>query len=143
MSIFSSITGALKGAVGGFLGGGPIGAVVGGITGGISGRGGGGGGGRPPVRRGAGGLPAPRLPPIDIRGGARRVLPGLGKVAGGAGAGYLAGRLQDGYYAPRRRTRGFSARDVRQAKRLMKMLKDVSAAAPKARIVRSAHHHHD
>jgi hypothetical protein len=78
-----------------------------------------------------------------VRAGARvaaRTLPGLGKVgrvgAGAIGAGVVTGAVLDRFgreVRPRRRGRGFSARDVRQAKRMMKMLKDVSKAAPTKR----------
>jgi len=132
MSIFSKIVGAAKGALGGFIGGGQAGAVVGGIGGFL-------GGGKkklPSPPGGAGswtGTAASRV---------RRVLPGAGTIAAGV-AGYAGGKAMQAYsggYAPRRRTRGFSSRDVRQAKRLMKMLKDVSAAAPKPRTIRAATH---
>lgn len=140
MSIFSAIGGALKGAVGGFLGGGLPGAVIGTVTGAAGGFGGGGGGRNLPSLPGAGRGGIPRLPPINIRGGR------LGGIAGGAAAGAAAGYgaryLTEGG-ARRRSTRGFSARDVRQAKRLMKMLKEVSAAAPKPRTIRTTARHCD
>lgn len=61
---------------------------------------------------------------------AAKVLPGVGMVAGGTVAGEL---ISSRFTASgkRRRGRGFSARDVRQTKRFMKILKEVSAAAPK------------
>lgn len=44
----------------------------------------------------------------------------------------------------RRRGRGFTARDIRQQRRLMKMLKDFQKLAPSARrSAPSRHHHHD
>jgi len=128
MSIFSKIGGALKGAIGGFITGGPLGAARGAIGGAI----GGGRGRLPPPPGGVGTWSGGRSSNV------RRVIPGVGSVVG-AVAGYGASRMLEGggqVIPYRRRSRGFSARDVRQAKRIMKMLKDVGAAAPKPRMVR-------
>jgi len=129
MSILKKIVGAAKGAIGGFLTGGPAGAVRGGVIGAI----GSGGGGRmlPPPPGGRGTWTGPPTSRVG------RVLPGAGSIIGGV-AGYMTGRAAAGGngYPRRRSTRGFSGRDVRQAKRLMKMLKEVSASAPKPRMVR-------
>lgn len=95
-----------------------------------------------PVIIQAGGAIARKAPGAIVKAG-KRTLPGVGIAAAGAG---LAGALSGAGAAPtrRRRGRGFSARDVRQTKRLLKMLKDVHAAAPKPRTTRSSggHHHH-
>lgn len=62
------------------------------------------------------------------------VLPGVGAVAGGALAGGALARFASrGAPAHRRRGRGFSARDLRQQKRLVKMLKEFNAVFPKHR----------
>lgn len=74
---------------------------------------------------------------IGIARKAARVLPGVGAVAGATVAGeYVAGKLM-GTSGRRRRGKGFSARDVRQTKRLMKMLKEVQGACPKPRTTSS------
>lgn len=65
--------------------------------------------------------------------GAPPVLPGVG--AAGVGL--------PGAQRKRRRGRGFTARDIRQQKRLVKMLKDMNSMYPRPRATRStgAHRH--
>lgn len=68
--------------------------------------------------------------------GLSRVLPGLGRtVAGGAAAGAAASFFGGGGAGGRRRRRGrgFSARDIRQTKRMLSMMKEINAACPKPR----------
>jgi len=87
---------------------------------------------------------------------AMRALPGLGRIAGtargaasspigrsaiggmGAGIGAAAvtglfGGADDVEYRPRRRSRGFSARDIRQARKLVRLANDFSCPGSKSR----------
>src|SRR5512134_2736081 len=66
------------------------------------------------------------LPKIAGGGGlskiGRAVLPGVGSVAGGIAGGMIAGGGGGG--RPRRRGRGFSARDIRQTRRMLALVRD-------------------
>lgn len=115
MSIFKNIVGGfskgIKGiagtaltGLGGLLGGGGIGATVSML---------------PKV--------AGTLPKIG-----RAVLPGVGSVAGGAIGGMIAGGVGGGG-RPRRRGRGFSARDIRQTRRMLALVRDVEKSCPTRR----------
>lgn len=70
---------------------------------------------------------------------ARRVLPGIGAVAaGGAMGGAVSGLVQrinpaTGMPMRRRRGRGFSSRDVRQTKRMLKLIGEVQKCVPARR----------
>lgn len=73
--------------------------------------------------------------------------PGVGLVkstALGVGAAYLGGKLAGNGQRSgiRRRGRGFSARDIRQQRRLVKMLKEFNAVFPKHRAPAAHHSHH-
>lgn len=57
-----------------------------------------------------------------------RTIPGAGAVAGAA-AGYGVGQLMEGQRR-RRRGRGFSARDVRQTRRMLRLIGEMSKSVP-------------
>lgn len=84
-------------------------------------------------------IPSGRVQNMSLLSGVGRILPGVGSLVGGAAAGAAGGAvaevLADGTMRPkrRRRRRGFTPRDISQAKRLMKMLKDVQRACPAPR----------
>lgn len=73
--------------------------------------------------------------------GLGRIVAGAGRVlrspAGGALAGTVAGgMLLDAYGNPvrrRRRGRGFSARDIRQTRKMLKLIKEMQSAIPRKR----------
>lgn len=117
MSIFSSIIDAGKKLIGG--GGG---TVIGGLLGGPAGAMAGSTLGS--VVSGAGKVALPAL---------KRVLPGVGQVAAGAAGGYFGGMMAGGQPRRRRRSRGFSAHDVRQTRRMLAMLKTVERDCPRRR----------
>lgn len=66
------------------------------------------------MRRGTLRAPAPAMPGVGA-------IPGLGRPPGGMG------------FPRRRRGRGFTSRDIRQTRRMMKLLKEFQALAPRAR----------
>lgn len=95
----------------------------------------------PAVIGGAGGAVVRSLPGVGgaiLRGGGRvaRAGGGLGgAVAGGAVAGAAGQVLVDQFGRPirrRRRGRGFSARDIRQTRRMLKLIRDMQKAVPRA-----------
>lgn len=60
------------------------------------------------------------------------MVPGAGPLPGGFGSSFSLPVSGGSFPRPRRRRRkGFSARDISQAKRMMKMLKEIHAIAPK------------
>ena len=84
---------------------------------------------------GVGGLAAKGLGAL---GAAKKVLPGVGIVAGGTAAGsYLAERFT-GTGVKKRRGRGFSSRDIKQTRRMLKLIKDMSKAVPHRTAARTA-----
>lgn len=117
MSIFSNIIDAGKKFIGGGGGtvlggllGGPAGAVAGSVLGSTVGK------------------AAQALPTL------KKVLPGVGQVAAGAAGGYLGGKLAGyGGMHRRRRGRGFSARDIRQTRRMLALMRDVERSCPTRR----------
>lgn len=96
-----------------------------------------------PVLGGIGGTVIRSLPGAGgaIARGAGRVLRaggGIGgAVAGGAAAGAAGQVLVDQFGRPvmrrRRRGRGFSARDIRQTRRMLKLIKEMQSAVPRKR----------
>lgn len=124
-----------------------LGGLLGGLAGKLISRGArsltkritGGGGGSKLPKLAAGGAAAAALPALPgagraVAGAAGRVLRNPA-VQGAAGA-VAAGQLFDANGNPvkkRRRGRGFSARDIRQTRRVLKMLKEMQSAVPRRR----------
>ncbi len=121
-----------------------LGGLLGGLAGKLISR-----GARSLTKRIAGGS-SPKLPKLGTAAAASLpALPGAGRaIAGAAGrvlrnpavqgaAGAVgAGMLYDAAGNPvkkRRRGRGFSARDIRQTRRVLKMLKEMQSAVPRKR----------
>lgn len=79
-----------------------------------------------------------------------RAAPALGKALPGIGAGAGVGAAMELFgggngAAPRRRRRGrgFTSRDIRQTRRMMKLMKEFQALAPRRPSTRTvAHHRH-
>jgi hypothetical protein len=64
----------------------------------------------------------------------RAAIGGLGAgVGAGAVSSFFGGGGDDSDYRPRRRSRGFSARDIRQARKLVRLANDFSCPGSKSR----------
>lgn len=84
----------------------------------------------------AGGITSRVLPAVGTAGRfiGRAAGSPLGRaVLGGAAGGAIVGYLDDGspVYGRRRRGRGFTSRDIRQTRRMLRLIKDMQGCIPK------------
>lgn len=77
-----------------------------------------------------------------VTGVVRRNLPGIaGGVAGGVATGLLFDEMGNPVGQRRRRGRGFSSRDIRQTRRMLRLIGDMARLCPRPRRA-GGHHHH-